>query len=104
MLTAKEKRFIRYWEEQRKGGKWKYYLLYILTGTFITAVVISFLMSMLLMRFVTRIPYVFLGSFFLVSILTIFSWMLNEKRFKRIIRREVQQGRSNDEQVVNAPQ
>ena len=98
MLTAKEKRFIRYWEEQRKGGKWKYFLLYIPIGTFISSVVIAFLMSMLLFNFVSNIPFVVITSFVIITLVTALSWEVNENKFKKIIRREVKKGRSKDEQ------
>ena len=98
MLTAKEKRFIRYWEEQRKGGKWKYYLLYIPIGTFISSVVIAFLMSMLLFNFVSNIPFVVITGFIIITLITVLSWAANENKFKKIIRREVKQGRSKEEQ------
>jgi uncharacterized membrane protein HdeD (DUF308 family) len=94
VLSVKEKRFIRYWEEQRKGGKWLYFLLYILVGTFIVAILFSvtlilFLKADLSRRFfwiVISLAAVFTG------IITIMSWFTNEKKFRKIIQREVRQG------------
>jgi hypothetical protein len=35
MLTSSEKAFIREWEEQREGPKWKYYAQYWTAWTFV---------------------------------------------------------------------
>lgn len=95
MLSAKEKRFIKYWEEQRAGGKLKYYLLYIIAGTLVGTLTSMFLSVMLWglpMIIITSV-----GSLVLVTILTIVTWSSNEKKFKQIIRREIQQGQLQDE-------
>lgn len=50
MLSAKDKRFIRYWEEQREGGKWKYILTYTIGGgvlVFFIPVTLFYIMGML---------------------------------------------------------
>jgi drug/metabolite transporter (DMT)-like permease len=58
MLTPAEKRFIRQWEDQRTGGKWKYLAFYTFCWTFI------FLVSPIL-----------LGIFFsLFSFLDLYNW------------------------------
>jgi hypothetical protein len=38
-----------------------------------------------------------ISSFGLVTIATIFSWWYNEKKFKRIIQREIKKGMERDE-------
>ena len=93
MLTAAERRFLRYWEEQRKGGRVSYYLLYCLVGTFIIAmlifIVLIFFMqlrvSVFLLWFVPSV------SFGLGAILTIFSWYRNQQKWKALIQREIEQ-------------
>jgi hypothetical protein len=97
MLTATEKRFIKYWEEQRQGGKVKYYLLYILTGSFVATLVLSFLTLMIGIDLPQNLLLIALSSFGLVTIATIFSWWYNEKRFKKIIQREIKKGMERDE-------
>jgi Ca2+-dependent lipid-binding protein len=95
VLSVKEKRFIKYWEEQRTGGKFKYYLLYILAGTFVSTLTLMFLSVML--WGLPMMIIVSIASLVLATILTIMSWETNEKRFKEIIRREVHQGQLLDE-------
>ncbi|HEX6427223.1 MAG TPA: hypothetical protein VF008_06035 [Niastella sp.] len=97
MLTATEKRFIKYWEEQRTGGRVKYYLLYILLGTFIGTLVISFLTQVLGLGLPENLVRIVIGSFCIVSMTTWLTWRLNEKRFKGIIQREVREGMRKDE-------
>jgi hypothetical protein len=97
MLSSAEKRFIKSWEDQRKGGKWKYYLLYIILGTFIASIVLSFLSVMLMIGFPDKIWLILVLSFLIVTISTVLSWSLNEKKFKTIIRREIEEGKFQDE-------
>lgn len=96
MLTATEKRFIKYWEEQRTGGRAKYYLLYILLGTFIATLVISFLTQVLGFGLPENLILIVISSFCVVTIATVLTWWLNEKRFKGIIQREIKKGREMD--------
>jgi Ca2+-dependent lipid-binding protein len=100
VLTSAEKRFIKYWEEQRTGGKIKYYLLYILAGTFIASLVISFLYTVLISVFLDWVwgeGTIVIISFVLVTFLTVMTWDKNEKRFKRIIKREIREGKMQDD-------
>ena len=96
MLTATEKRFIKYWEEQRKGGRLQYYLLYILAGTFIASIVVSFLGMMLWQHFLDHIPEVILACLLTVVVITVLTWANNEKKFKAIIQREIKEGKERD--------
>ena len=99
MLTAKEKRFIQYWEEQRTGGKWKYYLLYIIAGTFVASITLNFLYSMFYLGSgfdPMRIVIISILSFVLVTVFTIITWDRNENKFKSIIRREIREGELED--------
>jgi hypothetical protein len=96
MLTPTEKRFLKYWEEQRKGGRSQYYLLYILAGTFIASIVTIFVSMMFGMGFPDYVPLFIVGSFVIVTVATVSSWAVNEKKFRAIIRREVEQGKKND--------
>jgi len=97
MLTATEKRFIKYWEDQRQGGKLKYYLLYILTGSFVATLVLSFLALMVGFNLPDNLVLIAVGSFAIVTIATLLSWWYNEKRFKKIIQREIREGMKRDE-------
>lgn len=100
MLTGEEKRFIKSWEEQRTGGKFKYYLLYILAGGFICTLVLSFLDSLIfpaMLKINVSFPFIVIASFVLVTLITIITWGKNEKRFKTIIKREIREGQLKDE-------
>jgi MFS family permease len=94
LLSAAEKRFIRYWEEQRIGGRWSYYALYITIGTFIATIIFStFLFLFFHVVFGSHSFWVaFLIAFLISGVATIFSWSSNEKKFKTIIRREMEKG------------
>ncbi|AXY75495.1 hypothetical protein D3H65_16585 [Paraflavitalea soli] len=98
MLTAKEKRFIKYWEEQRTGGRWSYFALYIPIGTFLCSIITAFLFSM--MSSVGREYFVSVAvvSAVMSVVITILTWRNNEKKFKSIIRREVKDGQAHDAQ------
>lgn len=101
MLTTTEKRFIKYWEDQRQGGRIKYYLLYIITGSFVATLVLSFLTLMVGIDLPASLVLIAVGSFCIVTIATILSWWYNEKKFKKIIQREIREGRERDESIGN---
>jgi Na+-driven multidrug efflux pump len=99
VLTAREKRFIKYWEEQRKGGRYAYYLLYILGGTFIISL-LGFILLLFILQFmfnVTMLWAVPVSAFVLAVLLTIMTWQNNERKFKRIIRREVAEAKDKEQ-------
>jgi tryptophan-rich sensory protein len=99
VLSKEEKRFIKYWQEQRTGGKYKYYLLYILAGTFVAVLLLSFLYSIVISPYF-RVNYGFIfvlvSSFVLVTLITVLTWHRNERKFKAIIKREIEEGRNID--------
>jgi multisubunit Na+/H+ antiporter MnhF subunit len=97
VLTATEKRFVKYWEDQRQGGKIKYYLLYIITGSFVATLVLSFLMLMVGVDLPDNLVLIAVGSVCIVTIATLYSWWYNEKKFKKIIQREIRDGIKKDE-------
>jgi len=101
VLTATEKRFIKYWEDQRQGGKIKYSLLYIITGSFIATLVLSFLTLMVGIDLPNNLLLIAIGSFSIVTTATFLSWWYNEKRFKKIIQREIKEGMKRDESIGN---
>jgi drug/metabolite transporter (DMT)-like permease len=91
LITDKERRFLRQWEEQREGGKTSYVLLYTVIGTFITAIMFSVGMVIFYrIVFGSKPFWIMLACAFLFSIITSFlTWTGNEKRFRKIIRREM---------------
>lgn len=98
VLSAKEKRFIKYWEEQRTGGRLSYFALYIPVGTFLCSVITAFLFSMLSIVGREYFVSVAIVSAILSITITILTWQNNERKFKSIIRREVKEGQASDTQ------
>jgi tryptophan-rich sensory protein len=99
VLNSAEKRFIKYWEEQRTGGKYKYYLLYILSGTFISVLILSFVYSLVISSTFSLdwgVLPILIVSFVLVTVMTIVTWDRNEKKFNSIIKREVREGQRSE--------
>ena len=99
MLTTKEKRFIRYWEEQRKGGKWLYFLLYIPVGTLIVLLILPIVLSALFLSFPGGLLALAICSLVLVTPIVLFTWTTNEKKLKTIIKREVREGQLKDDKA-----
>lgn len=99
MLTSAEKRFIKYWEEQREGGKVKYYLLYIIVGTFIAVLSLFFLYSLFIspaFRLRFGVVAIAIMAPIMVTVITVTTWSRNEKKFKHIIKREMREGQLQD--------
>jgi len=93
MLSAQEKRFLRYWEEQRTGGFTSYFLLYLIIGTIILTLFASMVLHFFLnMRFAWPLFLTVLGCSVAVSSFTsYFVWRSGERKFKGLIRREINQ-------------
>lgn len=100
MLSPKEKRFVKYWEEQRTGGRVSYFALYIPVITLITAIVCSFLFSMISMIGMRYFLSVGILSLIFGVGVTIYTWLHNERRFKGIIKREIRKGEQQDQAEI----
>ena len=98
MVSADEKRFLRYWQDQRTGGKLPYYLQYTLIGAFIISLFVFVTMFLLLNYYVTAFILILVPSCCVLAslIITHYSWVKNENRMKRIIKREVSQSKLTD--------
>lgn len=96
MLSAKEKRFIKSWEEQRTGGRVSYFALYIPVLTIVSAIITSFLFSMFAIVSSNLLISIAVVSLVLGVSLSLITWFRNEKKWKAIIRREVKQGQQMD--------
>lgn len=92
MLSASEKRFMKYWEEQREGGKWSYYLLYIIAGTIVACIALFFVLHMFAVKFMGQLWIIPVASFVIITVSTVITWAGNEKKFKRIQHREAEEG------------
>lgn len=91
MLSSSEKRFIRYWQEQRTGGRWSYYATYIAIGTFIATIILSTFLFLFFQVIFGNLGFwiALLTGLMISSVATILTWSSNEKKFKKIIRREM---------------
>jgi uncharacterized membrane protein len=99
MLSIKEKRFIKYWEEQRKGGRVPYSILYAIVGTLIITILTFVVLLLGIGLFLTPLMlWVVPGSaLFAALVIASTTWQLNEIKFKKIIRREIEQGKNADD-------
>ena len=95
MLNKDEKRFIRYWEDQREDGNLSYYLQYTLVGSLIISLFVFIALFFFLNFYVSLFILITVPvcSIILSFLLTHYSWVKSEHRLKRIIKREVNQGK-----------
>ena len=98
LLSTSEKRFVRYWQEQRTGGRWSYYALYIIVGTFIGTIILSTFLFLVLQAIFGSLSFwvAFALSFLISSVATVLTWSANERKFKKIVKREVDKGTEDD--------
>ena len=92
MLSRNERRFIRNWEEQRKGSRAGYYALYIFIWFFISMLGLFFLLNDFIevRRNSLHKYYIMMAIALVISTTaTHISYAINERRFKKIIRREM---------------
>lgn len=100
MLSTDEKRFVRYWEDQRKGGRRAYLFLYTLIGAFIISM-FSFVTLYFFLQI--RVSYFLLWIVPSLSLLAalLFAaivWTRNENRLRNLIHREVEKGKEQEKQ------
>lgn len=92
MLSTEERRFLRSWEEQRKGGKLSYFLLYILAGFVVMTIGVFFVASMFSFGRPKHLWPVPLASLLIMTSYTWLSWSRSEKKWRSIIKREMGAG------------
>ncbi len=91
-MTTKEKNFIRDWEIQKEGPKWKYYLQYIIAWTTVIFLSVFFLLKVLMSdrsmggwkSFYIIAPL----SVVLATLITHLVYQTNEKKLRSILDRE----------------
>ena len=88
MLSSKEKRFLKYWEEQRSGGKTSYITMLTVVGTFIGTLMISVFLF-LFFHYTLSIEFLLVIASALVFSLVIswISWNRNEKKYQEMLLR-----------------
>jgi hypothetical protein len=92
MLTTSEKTFIRDWEIQKEGPKWKYYLQYIVAWGTVIFLSLFFLLKLVMsdrtMGGWTSFYIIAPIAFVLAIIITHFVYQTNEKKLKLIIQKK----------------
>ncbi len=94
MLTTSEKIFIRDWEIQKEGPKWKYYFQYIVAWTSVIFLSLFFLIKLIISErnmggWISFIIVLFV-AILSASIITHLVYKINEKKYKIIEEREAQ--------------
>ncbi len=94
MLTTSEKNFIRDWQIQKEGPKWKYYLQYIIAWSTVIFLSLFFLLKLLMadrsMGGWTSFYIVAPVAIVLAALITHLVYETNEKKLKIILERENQ--------------
>jgi hypothetical protein len=91
MLTTSEKTFIRHWQEQKEGPKWKYYLQYIIAWTVVIFLSLLFLLKLLMaqrdMGGWTSFYIVLPASGVIAAVTTHLVYQTNEKKLQRLLQK-----------------
>jgi cation transporter-like permease len=92
MITNTERHFINYWQEQKSGPKWKYYLLFSIAWSVVSFLVIFFLTKLFTNLWETggaNLIYVLISISIIVGILsTHFTYVNNERRIKKLLQKD----------------
>ena len=92
MLTHSEKIFIRNWQIQKEGPKWKYYLQYIIAWSTVIFLSLFFLLKLIMadrsMGGWTSFFIILPVSVLLAFLITHLVYQTNERKLKRIVDRE----------------
>ncbi|MCO6496598.1 MAG: hypothetical protein J5I50_02935 [Chitinophagaceae bacterium] len=87
-MRAEDRRFIEYWEEQKKGSRAGYYITYTIAWSVVSFLLLFFLSKLLTNLWKTGgsyLIYVFIViSVFCGYVITNLAWTKNEKRLKRL--------------------
>lgn len=90
MLSAKEKRFLRYWDDQKAGGRTQYLIIYTIGWAFILFFIplaTSFVVDMYFFFKLYLLPLwaAIALSILLGFVIALFTWEKNEKK-SRLLR------------------
>lgn len=91
-MTPADRRFIEYWEDQRKGSRAGYYVTYSIGWGVVIFFVLFFLSKLFTDLWKTGGPYlavIFIALALLSAmVITHFTWTGNEKKRHRLIERD----------------
>ena len=92
MLTINEQKFIRDWEFQKEGPKWKYYFQYIIAWSSVIFLSLFFLLKLIVpdrsMGGWTSFYIVVFVAIIMASLITHIVYRTNEKKLESIKQRE----------------
>ncbi|MEO6328470.1 MAG: hypothetical protein ABIO55_06040 [Ginsengibacter sp.] len=91
MLSSSEKHFIQSWKDQRDGPRWKYYSIYIIAWSTVTFLSLFFLTKLIMSdRNMEWISFyaMLTASITLATLVTHIVYIMNEKKFKKILERK----------------
>ncbi len=86
-LTASDKRFLKYWEEQREGGRKIFVVIYSVGLTvlvFLSAVALGLFMNLPFIKF-DILGIVAISSVVSAIALSFFIWHRQEKKYQRLL-------------------
>lgn len=92
MISNSERHFMNQWVDQKSGPRWKYYLQFTIAWTIVSFLVIFFLTKLFTTAWERGGQYMVI-LFIILSIIigflaTHFTYVLSEKKYKKIIARE----------------
>lgn len=91
-MTNEEKKFIRDWQIQKEGAKWKYYLQYIIAWSTVIFLSSFFLLKLIMadrsMGGWTSFYIILPASVLAAALITHLVYQTNETRLQRILKRE----------------
>jgi hypothetical protein len=92
MLSISEKKFIRDWQIQKEGPRWKYYLQYIIAWSTVLFLSLFFLLKLIMadrsMGGWTSFYIVLAVAVVLAVLITHLVYQTNETKLQRILQRE----------------
>ncbi|MEP6616455.1 MAG: hypothetical protein ABJA57_07740 [Ginsengibacter sp.] len=92
MLTTTEKTFIRHWQEQKEGPRWKYYLQYIIAWMVVIFLSLLFILKLMMaerdMGGLTSFYIVLPLSVVLAVVTTHLVYQKNEKKLQRLLQKQ----------------
>jgi uncharacterized membrane protein len=92
MITNSERHFVSYWQEQKSGPRWKYYLLFSIAWSVVSFLVIFFLTKLFTNLWETggrNLIYILVAISIVIGVLsTHFSYVLNEQKLNKILQKD----------------
>ncbi|CAN5357043.1 hypothetical protein BH09BAC2_BH09BAC2_21600 [soil metagenome] len=92
MLSSSEKNFIKNWQDQKEGPKWKYYLQYSFAWTVVSFLCLFFLIKLIMsdrnMGGITSFYIVLPISILIGFLITHLVYSINEKKLNLLLQKQ----------------